>query len=119
MSRWKRTGGAPFRSDDPERLDAVIDGLRGERPWRSGLALGELGRRWAEVVGERLAVETRPAGLERGLLVVAASSSGWAAQVRFLSDEVRKRANSVLGNEAVQQVKVSVADARGMAFPMV
>lgn len=119
MSRWKRTAGVPPRTDDPARLDAVIEGLRGERPWRSGLALGELGRRWADVVGERLAVETRPAALERGLLVVAASSSGWAAQVRFLSDQVRERANSVLGSEAVQQVKVSIADARGMAFPMV
>jgi predicted nucleic acid-binding Zn ribbon protein len=119
MTRWRRTGDAPSRSGDPERLDAVIEGLRGERPWRSGLALGELGRRWAEVVGDRLAVETRPAGLERGLLVVAASSSGWAAQVRFLSDQVRKRANSVLGSEVVQQVKVTLADARGMAFPMV
>jgi predicted nucleic acid-binding Zn ribbon protein len=119
MSRWSRPGGAPSRSDDPERLDAVIEGLRGDQPWRSGLALGELGRRWAEVVGERLAVETHPAGLQRGLLVVAASSSSWAAQVRFLSDQVRKRANSVLGKEVVQQVKVTLADARGMAFPMV
>jgi predicted nucleic acid-binding Zn ribbon protein len=119
MTGWKRPDGASARSDDPERIDAVIEGLRMERAWRSGLALGELGRRWAEVVGVRLALETRPAALERGLLVVAASSSGWAAQVRFLRGQVREKANRVLGSEHVQEVKVTLADGRGMAFPMV
>jgi predicted nucleic acid-binding Zn ribbon protein len=119
MTRWKRPGGGSSRSDEPQRIDAVIDGLRTDRAWRSGLALGELGRRWTEVVGERLAVETRPAALEGGHLVVAASSSGWAAQVRFLREQVRERANRVLGSDHVQEVKVTLADSRGMAFPMV
>jgi predicted nucleic acid-binding Zn ribbon protein len=97
----------------------VIEGLREERAWRSGLALGELGRRWVEVVGDRLAAETRPAALERGLLVVAASSSGWAVQVRFLGEQIREKANRLLESEDVQQVKVTLWRVSGMAFPMV
>jgi predicted nucleic acid-binding Zn ribbon protein len=118
VSTPKGRGGRP-RSADPERIDAVIEDLGQEQAWRSGLALGELGRRWPEVVGERLAVETRPAALDRGLLVVAATSSGWAAQVRFLSGQIRREANQLLGAEHVQQVKVTRSDGHGMAIPMV
>jgi predicted nucleic acid-binding Zn ribbon protein len=82
--------------------------MRGERPLVSGLLLGELGRRWAEVVGDRLARETRPASLDRGMLTVRASSSAWAAQVRFLGDEIRGRANEALKREAVGGVRVTV-----------
>jgi predicted nucleic acid-binding Zn ribbon protein len=82
--------------------------MRANRPWASGLLLGELGRRWAQVVGDRLAEETSPAALDRGLLVVKASSAAWAAQVRFLGEEIRGRANETLGGAAVEQVKVTV-----------
>ena len=34
--------------------------------------------------------------------------SEWAAQVRFLAEEIRKRANASLGSEVVTQVQVVV-----------
>jgi predicted nucleic acid-binding Zn ribbon protein len=83
--------------------------MRGERGLAAGLTLGRLGRDWTEVVGDRLAAETRPVGLRQGSLVVAASSSAWAAQVRFLANDVRNRANSLLGSEVVREVRVTVA----------
>jgi predicted nucleic acid-binding Zn ribbon protein len=79
-----------------EGIGAVLDELLDRRPWRSGLALGELARRWDEVVGERLARASTPLSLERGLLVVQAASSAWAAQLEFLASEVRQRANQVM-----------------------
>lgn len=109
--RWFGASGnrdqGPFRrSDQPEPLGLVLEGLRGDRKWAAGMAVGELGRRWGDVVGERLAAETRPAGMEGGVLLVRASSAAWAAQVRFLSDEVRARANQALGGEAIREVRV-------------
>jgi hypothetical protein len=70
--------------------------LRAERRLGAGLLLGTLGRSWEAVVGQRLAEESAPAGLDDGVLLVRVSSSAWAAQIRFLSQEIRDQANRVL-----------------------
>jgi predicted nucleic acid-binding Zn ribbon protein len=73
------------------------------------LVLGDLARRWDEVVGERLAHESQPVRLaDGGLLVVRVSSSAWGAQVRFLADEVRRNANRAIGADVVQDVRIVV-----------
>jgi predicted nucleic acid-binding Zn ribbon protein len=111
-SGWSRGGArrrsGPLPAEDPEPIAKVLEGIRGERGLAAGLALGRLGRAWSEVVGERLALETRPVGLHQGSLIVAASSSGWAAQVRFLAGQVKDRANVLLGSEVVSEVRVTL-----------
>jgi hypothetical protein len=72
------------------------------------MALGRLGRAWAELVGERLAAECIPIRIQGSVLIVRASSAAWAAQVRFLSAEVVRRVNQMLRREAVRTVKVVV-----------
>jgi predicted nucleic acid-binding Zn ribbon protein len=74
------------------------------------LSLGRLSKAWASVVGDALASETRPVALDEAGLVIAATNSGWAAQVRFLSEEVRKRASEALGGEAISDVRVVVRE---------
>ena len=93
----------------PQELGSVLDGLLAGGPWRSGVALGELGRRWGEVVGEPLASETAPARLDAaGVLTVRASTSGWAAQLRFLAGQIRDNANEMLGVDAVREVRIGI-----------
>jgi predicted nucleic acid-binding Zn ribbon protein len=94
----------------PAAIGEVLDGLLATAgPWQAGLATGELGRRWADVVGEPLASETAPRGLDaRGTLTVAASSGAWAAQLRFLRAAIAANANEVLGHPAVIDVRVVV-----------
>ncbi len=72
------------------------------------MALGELARRWRDVVGDRLARECEPVGLENGALLVRASSSAWAAQIGFLAEEVRSGAERVIGEGSVASVRVAV-----------
>jgi len=98
----------PARTGEAEGLGAVLDALSQQRPWRPGLAVGELGRRWSRVVGDRLAEESTPGGLDGGVLTVRASSAAWATQIRFLSDEVARRSNEVLGGRLVGSVRVVV-----------
>ena len=94
----------------PLALGSVLDTLLGSKgAWQAGLAGGELGRRWPDVVGERLAADSAPGGLdERGTLIVRASSPAWAAQLRFLAGRIAGNANGVLGRKAVSEVRVVV-----------
>jgi hypothetical protein len=102
------SGSADDRRKEPQALGDVIRGVLGSGPMRSGMALGRLARSWDRVVGERLAGRSAPKRLERGGLVVSAASSSWAAQVTFLSQEIRRRANDILGSEEVRSVRVVV-----------
>ncbi|MDQ3990881.1 MAG: DUF721 domain-containing protein, partial [Actinomycetota bacterium] len=102
----------PENEDGPQPVGSVIRGLLGRGAMRQGVLIGRLGGRWTDVVGERLARETRPAALRDGGLTVEASTAAWAAQVRFLAEEIRRGANSVLGAEEVREVRVTVGGAR-------
>jgi predicted nucleic acid-binding Zn ribbon protein len=95
----------------------VLEGLLGARgPWVAGLAAGELGRPWADVVGAPLDRETAPGSLdERGVLTVRAASSAWATQLRFLAARIAANANEILGRPAVTEVRVVVDRALGQA----
>ena len=95
--------------DAPERVGGIIRGLLGDGRLRRGSALGRLVLAWPQVVGPDLALVTEPRALDRGGLLVAASSSAWGSQVRFLAEEVRRRANAALGGEEVRSVRVIVA----------
>lgn len=93
---------------DDHGLGSILDQLVARRPLRGGMALGVLARRWQDVVGERLARECSPAALDAGVLFVRASSQAWAAQIRFLSGQVRERAEEVVGEGRVAAVRVVV-----------
>ena len=107
---WKDTD--PERSKEPSSVGEVVAGLLGRREFARGMGVGKLARSWPEVVGDRLAAETRPARLEAGTLVVTATSGPWGSQARFLEKEIRERANAMLGTNDVKRVQVVVAPAR-------
>lgn len=96
------------RSREPEAVGRVVRGLLGGGEMRRGLALGRILRRWEEISGEKLAAQTTPVALDQRGLVVAAASSAWATQVTFLGEDIRRRANAVLGREEVPAVRVTV-----------
>jgi len=104
VKKWER---GP-RSDELAAVGDIVTGLLGERALAQGVILGRLAQRWQEVVGARLANETAPGRFEGGFLTVWASSGPWGTQVTFLADEVCKRANMALGQEAVRGVRVVV-----------
>lgn len=101
------------RGTEPAEVGEVLRGLLADRGMERGLRLGRVVTGWPEVVGERLAEETRPVALDEGGLLVAASGPGWAAQVRFLSEEIRTRTNRLLGGDVISSVRTVVRGAAG------
>jgi predicted nucleic acid-binding Zn ribbon protein len=81
-----------------------------ERTLAQGVAVGKLAGEWTEVIGDRLAQETAPARLDAGTLTVNASSGAWGAQVQFLAEDLRRRANQALGEDIVKRVRVVVQE---------
>ena len=89
-------------------IGEVVDGLLRERTFARGASIGQLAADWTAVVGPRLAAESAPVSLDGGLLVVAAASGPWGAQVRFLADQIRERANATLGEHRVERIRIVV-----------
>ena len=102
----------PDRSREAATISEIVGALLAQPVLAQGVKVGNLARSWAEVVGERLAAETAPTRLERGTLTVAASSGPWGVQAKFLAEEIRRRANEVLGDARVDRVVVVVDEGR-------
>jgi hypothetical protein len=86
--------------------DAGAPGQRPERRVPDGPA-ADLNERlaavWAEVVGDEVAHNARPAQLRGGRLVVTTSSSAWAQTLQLMSEMIIVRLNGRLGEGAVDK----------------
>lgn len=96
------------RSGDPSSIREILDGLFQRRELRPGVRAGRLHTAWPAIVGDHLAQHTKPKSLENGVLTVVAANGAWATQLRFLADEIRRRAEEELGEGSVKRVNVTV-----------
>jgi hypothetical protein len=96
------------RANQPVAIGDVLDRLMQEDAFRRGLPIATLMRGWSDVVGERLGAATRPASFEAGILTVQATDGPWGSQARYLSEQIRERADAALGGGVVKGVRVVV-----------
>ncbi|MFH0915699.1 MAG: DUF721 domain-containing protein [bacterium] len=59
---------------------------------------------WPELVGDEVAANAQPVQLNRGRLVVSASSSAWAQTLQLMGDAIAARINERLGEGVVERV---------------
>ena len=100
---------ADRRTGDAVPIGDVVDALLREDVFSRGIPIATLARRWPELVGERLARATKPASLEGGILVIRASDGPWGAQVKYLTEQIRERADAALGTGSVKAVRIVVS----------
>ena len=97
---------------DPVPLGEVLDAL-GRRLGLGGpVQVGRIWRAWPEIVGDAMAGHVEPTSLRAGVLRVRTESPAWANEVRYLSDEIRRRVNGFLREEPVAEVRVWTAPGR-------
>ena len=94
------------KQEDPQPLNAAIQGLLHDQGWQAAAAVGSVFGRWPQIVGADLAAHTRPERLTDGELLVIADSTAWATQVRLLAGTLIRRLNSELGSGTVTKVRV-------------
>jgi len=108
--------GFTFRKDqrrgDPVAIGEVVEALLSEGVFARGMPIATLATKWPEIVGEGLARATEPVSLEGGVLLVRASDGPWGAQATFFVDEIRTRADRLLGEGSVTAVRIIIGDQR-------
>ena len=108
---WK-----PLRRTNEEIAPTPFGASLDQLARRLGLAptqalVGVFGR-WDELVGQPMASHVTPVSLRKGILVVAVDEPGWATQVRYLADDLRRRCNEAAGDGAVVDIVVQVRGER-------
>ncbi|WP_156869721.1 DUF721 domain-containing protein [Sporichthya polymorpha] len=98
----RRTGG----SRDPQLISDALAGLIAERGWEVPAAMGNAMDRWAEIVGSDIAAHAEPVSYEDSVLIVRASSTAWATQLRLLAPDIVRRLNTELGHGSVLRIDV-------------
>lgn len=101
-----RVSGAGPSARDPQLLSDVVGRLLRDKGWRAEVSVGGVMGRWREVVGDQVAEHCTPETFEDKVLVVRASSTAWATQVRLLVPTLLRRLAEEIGEGVVDEVKV-------------
>jgi len=73
---------------DPLHMSDAFRELTGNLGWDSSLAEAKIFVEWPTLVGEGVADHALPVGINEGQLVIQASSSAWATQLRLMRHEL-------------------------------
>lgn len=89
---------------DPQPLQAIIGRLTNTLGWSSTLNVATIAARWPQMVGPAVAQHCTVETFSDNVLVVRASSTAWANQMKLLLPTLERNIRQTLGNNAVKQV---------------
>lgn len=90
----------------PVAVPELLAALARRKGWGRRLEGARIHECWEEIAGEQLAAHAEPIRLHGGVLILRAESPAWATQVRYLTAELVRRANEILGEGQVSSVQV-------------
>ena len=97
----------PSRAEPPAPLADALAAVSRRRGWARRLEEAQVHDVWEQVAGADLARHVTPVRLHGGVLVLRASSTVWATQVRYLAGDLIPRLNAALGQDLIERVKVT------------
>jgi len=102
----QRQGSRPFDSGRaPKTLASTMDSLIQSFGWQSKVAEGELFANWKELVGDRVAENSFPEDLSKGVLTVRCKSTAWATQLRIMGSEILGKISDKLPELEVKEIR--------------
>lgn len=99
------------RSGRMIRVGEAVRSLMRARDRGGGLLQARAAEVWEDVVGPEIAHHTVGMSVRAGELNVHVDSHSWAAQLNLMSEELRDRVNSALGENAVRTIRFTVSRA--------
>jgi predicted nucleic acid-binding Zn ribbon protein len=106
VPRRGRVSGAHPDDRDPQPLGGEVSRLVEERGWELSLRMRGVFARWPELVGDQVGEHCTPESFADGRLVVRATSTAWATQLRLLLPTLVRRLNEELGHGTVTVIDV-------------
>ncbi len=61
--------------------------------------------RWNQIVGDKIALETKALRVDGNVLIVKAYKAAWRQQLTFLKDELLSRLESDLGRDCIKDIR--------------
>lgn len=98
--------GARASGRDPQALGDVAAQLLEDRGWSALVEDAGVVAQWSEIVGSDIASHTVIESYEGGRLVIRASSTAWATQVKLLQTQLRRRIADTVGADRVREIVV-------------
>lgn len=81
-----------------QSINNILDTWQNQAEWQGSLhTFQSLLKCWSEIVGTKVASQTRPVSLQRDILSVATSSSAWAQTLTLNRQRLLKQLNQHLG----------------------
>lgn len=115
---WTVGDGANLRRlRGPQPVGDALEAFLGRTGFNDRVRTTRLLDDWAAIVGADVAANSRPQRIERGVLHLAVSSTGWATQLTWLESMLLEKVNEAAGTNLVQRVKVVVAPLEGPLPP--
>lgn len=107
MPRRRRGWSGPRPDDrDPQLLGRLASRLVSDRGWGDQVSAGVVFARWAQLVGADIAQHSQPVSLQEGELLVRASSTAWATQLRLLQRQLVARITAGVGPGVVTRLRI-------------
>ncbi len=94
--------------DEPIELADALERVLGSLGAPPADLLSTVFHRWEEVVGAEVARHCRPVSVEGDRLVIVASDSMWASEVRWLAERVVERVNELSSTDRLKSIAVRV-----------
>ncbi len=99
---------ARSETPDPTPIADALAQVRAELGLPAADALPALVTGWVDVVGEDIAAHARLESVHGGAASIVVDDALWASQLRYLETAIRERANALVGEGVVQEVRVRV-----------
>jgi predicted nucleic acid-binding Zn ribbon protein len=91
---------------EPTSFGTAVERLLAARGWRAKATDSSVLARWDAIVGADISAHATPVSLRDGVLELAAESTAWATQLRFLVPRILAELRRELGPETVTRVNV-------------
>lgn len=101
----------------PRRVSGLLSELARAGGWSPVMEAVRLRARWAELVGDQIALHTEPERINRDRLIVRVDNSAWLTQLSFFRGQIAGKVNSWLGEERVREVVLMVGRMADLKTP--
>ena len=102
-----RKNSKPFDANrSPKTLGNGIDDLIKGFGWQGKVAEGDLFANWKEIVGDRVAQNSYPEDLSKGVLLIRCKSTAWATQLRQMTGDILVKIKERTPDLEVKEIKV-------------